>query len=245
MSFPFSLSGYLIISLAMIIGSALQGSVGYGSALVAAPLLLLVDHRLVPVPFSLSIFLLVILMTLRERRSLDIKGLAWSVFGRIFGSWLGAIILVRFASESFVLIFSIMVLLAVVISASGIRFYPSIKALIGAGFFSGLMGTIAAIGGPPMALVYQEADGDRLRSTLSAYFIVSILISALAWSSIGMLRGEQLMLMLLLLPGTFIGYLLSSKIVPIVDGKFLRPIILSIAAISAVYAILDHFLRIT
>lgn len=242
MAFPFTLYGYLLITFAMVIGSALQGTVGYGSALVAAPLLLLVDQRLVPVPFSLSIFILVILMTVRERRALDLKGLTWSVFGRVFGSGLGALILVQFASDSFVLIFSIMVLLAVIISASGVRFYPSIKALIGAGFFSGLMGTIAAIGGPPMALVYQEEDGERLRSTLSAYFIVSIIISGFAWLSVGMLGVEHLFLVLLLLPGILIGYFLSSKIVPIIRGNYLRPLILIVAAVSAIYALINHLI---
>ncbi len=243
MSFPFSLSEIILITLVMFMGSALQGSVGYGSALVATPLLVLIDYRLVPVPFSIASLSLVILMMWRERQAIDFRGLGWSVFGRVFGSALGAFILAQFTSSSFVLIFAIMVLLAVLISISGVRFMPTKGSLLGAGFFSGLMGTVAAIGGPPMALVYQEAQGKRIRSTLAAYFILSILISSLAWASIGMYHGEILILGLFLLPGTIMGFLISTRIVHWIDGKYIRPVVLSVAAISGIYVLVQHFIN--
>ena len=44
----------------------LQGSVGFGFSIVAAPLLILLDRRLVPGPLLLAGLLLVIFLTFRE-----------------------------------------------------------------------------------------------------------------------------------------------------------------------------------
>src|SRR5438094_169231 len=56
--------------------------------------------------------------------------------------------------------------------------------LVTAGVISGVAGTATSISGPPVALLYQDESGPRVRATLSAYFIVgnSIALAALALS---------------------------------------------------------------
>ena len=63
----------------MVVGSTLQGSVGFGMGLLASPILVLIDQRFVPAPLLLSILCLTTLLTLRERRAIDVMGLRWAV----------------------------------------------------------------------------------------------------------------------------------------------------------------------
>ncbi len=55
-----------------------------------------------------------------------------------------------------------------------------------AGAASGVLGTATAIGGPPMALVWQRNTGARLRGTMSGFFLVGSVMSiaalAVDWS---------------------------------------------------------------
>ena len=55
------------------------------------------------------------------------------------------------------LLFGGLILLGVCLSLSGLRLPPIRGVLVGAGALSGVMGTVASIGGPPMALLYQDA----------------------------------------------------------------------------------------
>ena len=52
------------------------------------------------------------------------------------------------------------------------------------------MATAAGLGGPPVALVYQRANGLRLRGTLAAYFIVGTVMSLSALASAEIRRKE-------------------------------------------------------
>ena len=67
-------------------GAILQGAVGFGFAVVAAPLLLLIDARLVPGPLVFAALVLVVLMALRDRRGTDLAGVGWILLGRLPGT---------------------------------------------------------------------------------------------------------------------------------------------------------------
>ena len=237
-----STSGLIMIFIAMGLGAALQGSVGYGMALIASPLLILVEPRLIPGPYLLASQLLSILMILRERRSIDFYGLKWALLGRIPGTVLAGYLLAVISENVMVLMFGFLVLLGVVISVAGVRFPPRPKNLFFAGLLSAIMGTIATIGGPPMALVYQDASGDELRSTLSGYFIIGGFFSLAALMVIGRFGLVELWLSATLLPGIILGYLISSRILPLLRRQNTRTAVLVIAAVSGLVVILREMI---
>ena len=84
------------------------------------------------------------------------------------------------------------------------------------------MGTLGSIGGPPVALIYQDASPQKLRATLSGYFIFGTFISMAALIPAGKFGLEELKLSLLLLPGIVAGFLVSAKLIPFVKGNRLR-----------------------
>ena len=166
-----------LCSLTVLVGSTLQGSIGFGMGLFASPILILVDERFVPAPILLSTWVMTTFLIFRERHAIDVGGLRWAVVGRAVGTLAAATLLMFLPRDRMPLICGIMVLIGVAMSLSGLRFHPSRGVLVGAGAMSAVMGTVASIGGPPIALVYQHGTGARLRATMSSFFWIGTVMS--------------------------------------------------------------------
>ena len=118
---PLTLTQYLIASAIVMMGALVQGSVGFGMSMVSAPLLMLVEPRLVPGPVLGLSLTLNLLVAHRDLRSMDPRGLAWSVPGRVAGTLLAMAVLTTFHDLSFEFVFAPLVLLAVGITPDGKR----------------------------------------------------------------------------------------------------------------------------
>jgi len=223
-------------------GAVVQGSAGFGSALVAAPLLVLIDPRLVPGPILLAALVLDFLVLKRDRASLDIGGVKWIVLGMAPGSLLGAWVVARLNKEALEVAVGLAVYLAVGLSLLGLRVRASQPNLTGAGFLSGLLGTATSLAGPPLALVYQHATGSRLRATLAGVFIAGAILSLVSLALVGRLGRGELGLGLVMVPGVLVGFAVSSRVAPRLDRGFTRPAVLIISAIAASILLLKHLL---
>ena len=229
-------------NLALAAGAAVQGAVGFGLSLVAVPLLVLIDPRLVPGPVLCTAIALTLLLSLRERESIDFHGVAWGVAGRIPGSAIGAAALIVIAQEKLSLLFGVLVLVAVLLSALPIRIRPTRSRLLGVGVLSGFMGTTAAVGGPPIALLLQHEPGDRLRATLSGFFLLGASVSLSALAIIGRFGRAELLVSLTLLPGILLGFWISGRMARILDRGYTRVAVLATAALAALAAVLRQLL---
>ncbi len=230
----------LVINMALTVGAALQGAIGYGMGLIVTPLLLLVEPRLIPGPFLLAATIEIVLMMLRERQAVDFFGLRWALVGGVPGIIIGTLLLTSLPQKAFNLAFGIIILLAVLMSLGGLRFPMNKVSLVIAGVLSGVMGTLGAIGGPPLALVYQDSSPERLRATISGYFIVAGVIILVALSVAGEFDEAGLQLTLTQLPGILLGFLLSSRLVKRLKGKSLRPYVLGISAAAGILVIIKQ-----
>ncbi len=79
----------------VVVGSALQGAVGFGLGLLGAPLLVFVDPSLVPGPLLAAALFLTILVAFREHAAIDFRGVSWALMGRVPGTFLGAAVIVE------------------------------------------------------------------------------------------------------------------------------------------------------
>ncbi|KPK82341.1 MAG: hypothetical protein AMS25_02625 [Gemmatimonas sp. SM23_52] len=218
-------------------GAVVQGSVGFGLSLVAVPVLLLIDPRLVPGPVLCVAIVLTLLIARRERRSIDLFGVTWGLAGRLPGTALGAAALVVMPRDRMSLAFGVLVLLAVAMSASKLRIRPTPLTLVSAGMLSGIMATTAAIGGPPIALVLQHSPGAQLRGTLSGFFLVGASVSLLALVAVDRFGREELLLSAALLPGILLGYMISGRTAPWLDRGYTRVAVLAVATVAAIVVI--------
>jgi len=231
-----------VASAAVCAGAAVHGGVGFGLALVAAPLLMLIDSRLVPAPLIFSALVLTLLMAHRERDSLDISGVGFALLGHFPGTVLGAAALAIFPARGMSLLFGALVLVAVAMSASGLRVRRTLWTLVGAGALSGFMGTTVSIGGPPMALVYQHEGGPRLRGTLSGFFIVASAVSLIALRAVGRFQAYEMRSAVALVPGVLLGFIISTRLTPFLDRHHSRPAVLLVAAAGGVAVLLRQLL---
>jgi uncharacterized membrane protein YfcA len=218
--------------LIVIIGSIVQGSLGIGLGFIAVPLLALLDQKFIPGPLLLAALLLTILVSYREYDSIVFKEINWAIVGRILGTTLGAATLTIIPENKLAVLFGIMVLSAVGLSLFGFRLKVLPRNLVMTGILSGFMGTTSAIGGVPMALIYQDLQGAKLRGTLSAIFVAGTLISIISLIIIGKFGGQQIILSLELIPGILIGYFISSRTAKFFDRGYIRLLILGVAGLS-------------
>jgi len=223
-------------------GAALQGSIGFGLGLFAAPLLLLIDPRLVPAPLLLTSGVLTILLTRRDRHGIVAGDLKWALTGRLLGTVPALVLLTVVRGDRLGAAFAALVLLGVGLSVSGWHFPPAPRVLMGAGALSGFMATIAAIGGPPMALVYQRESGPRIRGTLSAYFVAGVTISLSGLAIVGRFGLAEIALAGALLPGALVGFVVSQRTVRWLDRGGLRTAVLVVSAASALAVIARQLL---
>lgn len=228
----------LLANLIIAIGAALQGSVGFGLGLFAVPLLLLIAPALVPGPILAASIVLTALLAHRDRGGIIWRDLGWGLGGRVAGIAAAAVLLATVSQASLGLWSGVLVLVAVGLSASGLHVPPAPRALVAAGALSGLLGTAVSIGGPPIALLYQREPGPRLRGTLSAFFLIGVLLSLIGLAIAGRFGRVELRLAAYLLPGILAGFLVSRGAARVVDRGYTRPAILAISAASSVIVIL-------
>jgi hypothetical protein len=95
------------------------------------------------------------------------------------------------------------------------------------------MGTIAAIGGPPVALLYQHDRGPTLRATLPRYFLAGGVLALIALVPVGRLGRTELLDSLVLLPGVIVGFSASGWLAAHVDRRSARPWVLGLSTLAA------------
>lgn len=211
-----------------------QGTIGFGLAVVSVPVLSLLDRDLAPVPQLLIALPLALAMVWREWRDLDLTGVGWVLAGRLPGAALGVVLLKRFSDAALDALIAGLVLAGVAIVASGvvIRLNPFTK--VTAGVASGTMGLVASIGGPPLALLYREVEGGRLRSSLNAIFAIGIIFSISVRSVTGEISANDLRVAAFLVPAAFGGLWLSRYVTDEFEGPRLKAAVLVVSALAAV-----------
>ena len=228
----------LIASLGIImLGSLIQGAIGFGLAVVAAPILYYVDPSLLPGPLIFASGVLGLLSSKRYFKSLDRNILGFAIAGRIPGAIAGVMLLSASTGPLLGLLLGSMVLLAVAMSLSPYKLKTTPITLFSAGFCSGVMGTSVSIGGPPMALLLQNESSDRIRANLSLFFVLGSSVSLLALHLNGMFGWMQIKQGFILIPAILLGHYLAKKIADKVEPHQVRQILLVICSISGISAI--------
>lgn len=228
------LAGLMVAGLIVTVGALVQGSVGYGLALIAAPLLALVDPALVPVPLLVVGAGHSLLTVGREFGDADWRGVGWASLGRVPGTVLGVLAVVLLPQRGFAVVVAVAVLVCVGLSLVAWTPRPTAGALVVAGTVGGATGTAASIGGPPVALLYQHETGPRLRATMGAYFVLGSVISLLGLAVAGAITAAGVLAGLALAPFMLAGFLVSGPARRVLDRGWIRPAVLAVAAASAI-----------
>jgi len=224
----------LLASIIIFMGALTQSLIGFGLAVVAAPLLYIVEPDLVPGPIIIMGFTISLLTLFRERRALKFNGLQYALLGRIPGGVIGTALLL-FAPKSILgLAIAIIVAIAVLLNFLNVNLPVNRKTLFGAGVLSGIFGNISAIGGPPLAILLSGQDPNQFRAALSVFFVFGSMISLAILDAAGLLGAKHLWLSLYLIPSAILGYLVAGRLVGKIDKDRTRTITLLLCSASAV-----------
>jgi len=223
--------------LCVIVGAAVQGSIGFGASLVSIPLLLLVNPMLVPGPAAVAGLTINLIGMGVGVEDADWKGARWAVLGLVPGTVVAAVVLSVATGNAVAVLSAGAVLVAVAVSAVGARPGSGRRIFLGAGFFSGYLNTTAGVGGPPMALAYQDAPARTLRATLPVVFVAATVLTMITLARTGHLSAVDWRIGLILAPGGAIGYYATRGIAHRIDGDRLRSAVLAVSALSAIAAL--------
>ncbi len=232
------ISAQLLASLVMFAGAFVQCSIGFGLAVVAAPILFLIDPGYVPGPIIATALLISLLNSLRFRSQLSLGRFVAAIVGRVPGCFLGIWVLTLISRDTLSILLGGSVLFAVVVSMTRFEFQANRTNLFWAGVASGFMGTSSSIGGPPVALVMQNDSAASIRANLSAYFVVSCLMSLALLGWAGLFGADEGRLTLTLLVPAALGFAVSTRI-PALDQRLFKPVLLGLCTLSGSVVILS------
>ena len=227
-----------VLAVAVAAGAVIQGSIGFGYALVAVPAMVLLLPWAVPVTPLFLALPMTLLMSAREWRSIDLGGFALITAGRLFGTVAGVVLLVLTQKGYLSVLTGLLILTAALGSFLKPTFEVNKRTRLAGGVASGVVGTVAALGGTPLALVYQDRSGAELRSTLAISFVVGIAMSLVGLGLAGQVEGRHVILALQLLPCLLVGLWVSRWVVERLDERWLRPAVLTFAAAAGLVIIL-------
>ncbi len=227
----------VLIGVMLALGGFVQASIGLGFALVSAPVIALVEPEAIPVVLLLLAAPLNVFVLARERSAVDRPAAGHVILGMAAGSAAGAAILRAVPQDDLAVLFGAAVLLAVGSSIVHPAARFGGRARVSAGVGAGIINTVAATGGPVVALVFQHREGSALRSTLALAFLAQVVLSVAALAVAREVGWDHVRLALAVTPAVAVGVALTGPMLRVIDRGVLRPAVLTFAALSGAAAI--------
>ncbi len=229
---------YALASAIVAFATMVQYRAGVGFGLTAAPLLALFAPVLVPNPIIILTLFTATTAMIRTRAGINWPEIAWSVSGRLVGALVAVAILVRLAGQDqFMLLFGSMIAVSVLLSVMGLRFRFTMPMLFAMGTISGITAAITSVGGPPIAIAYQDQSPAHARPNMSAFFALGCVVLIVVLGANGLILARDLVHVILLLPAMVAGMAIAPLFTGMFDRNF-RHILLGVSAVSAVILIL-------
>jgi hypothetical protein len=224
-----------------------QGLTGFGSALIAVPLSLLVlDQFTVITSLTLIALMLNAFLFWKIKQPLNLTLLLSlclaSVIGMPFGIWIlkaAPINLIKIIAGSLALL-STLIIFCTKISLPRTKFLTAI-----AGLLSGVLQTSITMSGPPVVILLAAVDGEKneMRKTLVTFFLFMNIISLPFFFLSKTLTLQGVSVGFFALPFVFLGAYLGNKVVEKIPQKAFRLLALatvSITGLVSIYSGLSH-----
>ena len=222
----------------VLVGSIVQGAIGFGVNLLAAPFIALVIPEALPATLVLVALPASITTVVREHHHLELRTLRWMLLGAVPGTVVGLLIVGQVNGTELATLVGGITIAGVALSVLAPPIKVTPQAAVAAGFTSNVFGTAASVGGPPVALLLQHHSGPVTRPTLGAFFTVSATMSLIGYPIAGVISVDHILFALALAPAMVVGVWASRHLHGFVDGGWLRPAVLVLSAIAGIAAII-------
>ncbi|MBK7948299.1 MAG: sulfite exporter TauE/SafE family protein [Deltaproteobacteria bacterium] len=235
---PIPLPVFALLFATVALGSLVQGTIGFGLNVIAAPIAAIVQPDALPAAMIIMSLPMTAGAALRERDHIDRRGVAWTTLGRLPGVALGSFIVATLDASELATWIGGMVVVAASMSVMASSIPVTALPLALAGAVAGFMGTTSSMGGPPIALLYQREPGPTLRSTLGATFLIGSALSLAALAVTGHVAPWHWGLGAALTPAVGLGLVVSRRLHARVDAGWLRPAVVGFACLAGLAVML-------
>ena len=224
---------WLACSAVLMLGAFVQRATGFGLAVIGAPLLLMLEPRLVPVVLVLFGFTISLMMVRHYWHEVRLDTIGVALIGRLPGNALGIWLLLAAPMVMLEKLIAVIVLFAVLVTLCRFQLPVNRFTLFMAGVLSGVFGTVAAIGGPPIVLLMHGFPPDRMRGNLAAFFILTSLLTLLTLALAGQLSVWHFKLALTFLPAVLLGNAVADAVAHRLDTRLLQMASLALCTLAA------------
>ncbi|HEY0952541.1 sulfite exporter TauE/SafE family protein [Nocardioides sp.] len=209
-----------------------QAVTGFGSALVAVPLLTLVVHPVTAVVAATAVSLVLTTgAAWRERDHLDAGTVRILTVAGIVGMPLGLVLLAVADESSLQGWIAGSMLVMVVLVAAGARIGS--RGLPVAGLVSGALLTSTGMNGPPLVMALMDREPRRYRATLQAVFAAQDVVAVAAFAVLGYVDGRVALVSAAGVVGIPLGWRLGDAVFHRIPAARLRPLVVGGLVLTA------------
>jgi hypothetical protein len=234
----------LLAGVIVFAGHLVKGVSGFGSALFAVPLLLLIlDIKLITPMFLLFDFTSGVLLVGSNWRSIDRRLLLLLVSGMLVGTGLGTWVLLSFSHEVLKRVLGVLVTgwaLVMLLKRDRAKLSPgrSLGATLAplSGFLGGCLGAMFSVNGPPIIIYLSQVIEEKqaFRATLYGVFFADACYKVVLFTANRLLDREVFRFALLMAPFLVAGVVVGSKLQRSLDQKVFERIVAGILTVTGV-----------
>ncbi|TDP40528.1 hypothetical protein DEU29_10172 [Idiomarina aquatica] len=229
----------IFAGLVLFFATTLQGISGFGSGLVAVPILALWFPLtlLTPALSVINIFVAALIYW-KNRHAARPSQWKWLIIAGVVASLIAGSLLVSINEQWLKLCLGIVIIAVALIIASG-RQLPTAEhtpGYITIGTGSGILNGLMTLGGPPIVLFLANArlPKTQFRATLSLFFLCIALANVLNFSRQGLYTETHLGLIAVLLPCAIIGAALGQRLQHHVSEYRFRQLTIGLMLLSGI-----------
>lgn len=216
-----------------------QAVSGFGSALVAVPLLALV---VAPVPAVVAATMVSLVLTAgawrRDAGHADTSAVRRLVLFGLLGMPLGLVALALLPEDGLTAVIAMVLLALVVVLALGLPLPTGRSVHPAAGVVSGALLTATGMNGPPLVLALRDEPPTRFRATLQAVFCLQDVAAVVAFVALGKVDETVLVACGAGILGLPVGWLVGDVVFRRLDPRRFRAVVLVGLAVTGVVALL-------
>lgn len=219
-------------ALVFVLAALAQAITGFGSALVAVPLLaVLVEPSEAVVAATTVSLALTGGAAWRERPHVERRAGGVLTLAGALGMPLGLWVMTVADERSLRAGIAVTMLVLVALVASGLR--VGRHGMVGAGLVSGALLTSTGMNGPPLVMALLDRDPRSYRATLQAVFAGQDLVAVTAFAALGHMSATALALTVGGVAGLPLGWRIGDRIFQRITAARLRPLVLALLVATA------------
>lgn len=230
-------------SLVIFAASFIQGVTGFGFALLAVPLLSYILPLKSIVPLVVFYSLVTNLFILKETRNdIKINEIRWVIIFGIIGIPAGVYFLKVIDVNILKILIGSLILITAIAMMQGFKIKMKNEVLSSgiAGFLSGFLNGSVSMSGPPVVifLTNRGSDKDTFRANLTAYAIITNIITIGSFIISGVSGMENIGHLIYLFPGLLAGVFAGTFLVRKINEALFKNIVLVLIIITGVTTVI-------